>query len=74
MALKEYEVTIEGRRPHTTTMLLNEADAKRYGVLGQEKANAAPTKKARGAGNKSRGASNKSATTAAGTPGTGAAE
>lgn len=36
MALKEYEVVTEGRHPRKTTMLLNEADAKRYGVLGNE--------------------------------------
>lgn len=35
MALKSYEVVVPGRRPHTTTLLLSDEDAKRHGVFGQ---------------------------------------
>ncbi|WP_159576099.1 hypothetical protein [Microbacterium sp. 8M] len=48
MGLKEYEVMTEGRHPHKTTMLLNDADAKRLGVFGSaEKAAKTPTNKSR---------------------------
>ncbi|MFB7843628.1 hypothetical protein [Microbacterium sp. NPDC056052] len=53
MGLKEYEVLTEGRHPHKTTMLLNDVDAKRLGVLGSEaKAAKAPANKARTPANK----------------------
>lgn len=42
MALNEYEVTIDGRHPHTTTMLLSDEDAKRLGVYGTEAKAAKP--------------------------------
>jgi len=57
MALKEYEVTVDGRHPHKTTMLLSEADAKRLGAV--------EVKAARPASNKARNPSNKAAKPAA---------
>lgn len=51
MGLKRYEVTVEGRRPHTTTLLLSDEDAKRMGVV-EEKAAAPASNKARKTGNK----------------------
>lgn len=42
MALKEYEVTVDGRHPQKTTMLLSDADAKRLGVLDQPTAKSGP--------------------------------
>lgn len=60
MTLKEYEVTTEGRRPHQTTMLLNEHDARRLGLLddaavsdhSQRKSVAKPKNKAKSPKNK----------------------
>lgn len=49
--LKRYEVTVEGRRPTTTTLLLSDEDAKRMGLV-EAKAAAAPDNKARTARNK----------------------
>lgn len=53
MGLNEYEVTVDGRHPHKTTMLLSDDDAKRLGVFGQKAA--APE------GNKARTPRNKAA-------------
>ena len=58
MSLKEYEVTVDGRHPHKTTMLLTEADAKRLGAT--EVKAAKPANKAKTPANKSRTAANKS--------------
>lgn len=53
MALKEYEVTVDGRHPHKTTMLLSEAEAKRLNAVevkrgkpAAKKARPAPKNKA----------------------------
>lgn len=51
MALKEYEVTVDGRHPHKTTMLLNEVDAKRLGAT-EVKAAAKTESKSRTPANK----------------------
>lgn len=51
VGLKRYEVTVEGRRPHTTTLLLSDEDAKRMGVH-EAKADAPATNKARKPSNK----------------------
>nr|WP_274635537.1 hypothetical protein [Microbacterium bovistercoris] len=56
MTLKEYDVTVAGRHPHKTTMLLNEADAKRLGGVevktSAQKAAKPPANKARTPANK----------------------
>jgi len=54
VGLNEYEVTVEGRHPHKTTMLLSDEDAQRLGVAGQKAA--APKE------NKARTPRNKAAT------------
>lgn len=51
VGLKRYEVTVEGRHPHTTTLLLSDEDAKRLGVL-KEKGGAPAANKARTPRNK----------------------
>lgn len=59
MSLKEYEVTVQGRHPHKTTMLLTEADAKRLGATEISASTGKPARKAKAPANKSRAASNK---------------
>lgn len=58
MGLKRYEVTVEGRHPHKTTLLLSDEDAKRMGVADQH-AEKPAAKGRRAASNKSRTPANK---------------
>ncbi|MFF2631963.1 hypothetical protein ACFVR6_03680 [Microbacterium sp. NPDC058021] len=51
MGLNRYEVTVEGRHPHTTTLLLSDEDAKRMGVF-KEKGGKPAANKARTPRNK----------------------
>lgn len=60
MGLNEYEVTVDGRHPRKTTLLLSDEDAKRMGVFGQ-KAAPAPANKARTPQNKAKPAAGKPA-------------
>ncbi|MFL2002020.1 hypothetical protein [Microbacterium sp. A1-JK] len=57
MGLKRYEVHVDGRHPHTTTLMLSEEDAKRMGVLEEKSSTAENT--ARKPRNKAATASNK---------------
>lgn len=57
MTLKPYEVTVPGRHPHKTTLLLSDADAKAQGLI--------EAKAAKPAQNKARTPRNKAAKPAA---------
>lgn len=59
MGLKRYDVTVEGRHNHTTTLLLSDEDAKRMGVFKEPAAK--PAAKAQTPANKARAPRNKQA-------------
>lgn len=63
MALKKYEVTIDGRHPHKTTLMLSEEDAKRMGVAEQKAAQPVANKARKPANKAAKPAANKTTET-----------